>query len=82
MNLQAFIQQVEDLISRIVSPAECAILNDLYKDYEVKDILYWVEFSKFKDRPINYARALIMKKCQKKNQETGSEWLDKLKEIL
>lgn len=82
MDLQQYIQEVETLLGRIVSPVECRILNDLFKDFEEKETLYWIEYSKFKDRPINYARTLILKKCKKKEEYNSSEWLEKLKQTL
>ena len=82
MDLQQYIQEVETLLGRIVSPVECRILNDLFKDFDTKETLYWIEYSKFKDRPINYARTLILNKCKKKEEYNSSEWLEKLKQTL
>ena len=79
MDFQEYITEVELLLGRTTSPVECKLLNDLYRDYEIKDILYWIEYSKTKDRPINYARVLIIKKCQKKTSLTDSTWLENLK---
>lgn len=54
---------------------------DLQKDYEESDILLWVYYGKFKDFPIDYARACIINKCKKKTEksETDSEWLREFK---
>lgn len=79
MDFQEYITEVELLLGRTTSPVECNLLNDLYRDYEIKDTLYWIEYSKTKDRPINYARVLIIKKCQKKASLTDSNWLENLK---
>ena len=82
MDFQEYITEVELLLGRTTSPVECKLLNDLYRDYDTKDTLYWLEYSKTKDRPINYARVLIIKKCQKKNESSGSAWWDNLKKQL
>lgn len=82
MDFQEYITEVELLLGRTTSPVECKLLNDLYRDYNTKDTLFWIEYSKTKDRPINYARVLIIKKCQKKTSTTDSDWLSKLKESL
>lgn len=82
MDFQEYITEVELLLGRTTSPVEVKLLNDLYRDYDTKDTLYWVEYSKTKDRPINYARVLIIKKCQKKTSPSDSSWLEKLKQQL
>lgn len=82
MDFQEYITEVELLLGRTTSPVEVKLLNDLYRDYDTKDTLYWVEYSKTKDRPINYARVLIIKKCRKKTSPTDSSWLERFKQQL
>ena len=76
------IERIQQIIERTLNPREYVQCQDLIKDYDEKDICYWVYMSKFKDHPIDYARACIISKCQKKNVDTGSDWLNKLKEKL
>lgn len=76
------VEEVQKILERDVTPKEFVMLQDLEKDYTEKDILYWVYMSKFKDRPIDYARVVIIKNCQKKNSSSGSEWWDNLKQTL
>lgn len=76
------VERIQFILERNLTPREYVQVLDLEKDYEEKDICYWVYMSKFKDHPIDYARTCIISKCQKKNVDTGSEWLNKLKEKL
>lgn len=82
MDLQQFIENIEKILNRIISPAELSICNDLYINYNSSDVFYWVEYSKFKDRPLNYARYIIIKKCTKKEESSGSAWWDNFKKQL
>ena len=76
------IEGIQEILERTLNPKEYVQIQDLLKDYEEKDIRYWVYMAKYKDHPIDYARACIISKCQKKSVDTGSEWLNKLKEKL
>lgn len=76
------IDKIQEILERTLNPKEYIQVQDLKKDYDEKDILYWIYMAKFKDRPIDYARTCIITKCQKKNVETNSEWLKKFKEKL
>lgn len=78
------IDKIQNILERTLSPKEYVQVMDLQKDYEEKDILLWVYYGKFKDYPIDYARACIINKCKKKDEpsETGSQWLDDLKKQL
>lgn len=78
------IDKIQNILERTLSPKEYVQVMDLQKDYEEKDILLWVYYGKFKDYPIDYARACIINKCKKKGDpsETGSQWLDNLKKQL
>lgn len=76
------IDKIQEILERTLNPREYVQCQDLIKDYDEKDILYWIYMAKFKDRPIDYARTCIITKCQKKNVETNSEWLKKFKEKL
>lgn len=76
------INKIEEILERTLNPKEYVQCQDLMKDYEEKDILYWIYMAKFKDRPIDYARTCIISKCQKKNESSGSAWWDNLKKQL
>lgn len=73
------IEQCQNILERSLTAKEFVQIQDLEKDYDIKDICYWVYMSKFKDHPIDYARACIISKCKKKGESTGSKWLDELK---
>lgn len=76
------INKVERVIGRTLSPVEFQMVCELFESYTEEDILRYVELAKFKDRPINYARTIIIKECKHKDQPSGSEWWDNLKKQL
>lgn len=78
------IERVQNILERNLSPKEYIMLQDLMKDYNESDILLCVYYGKFKDRPIDYARGMLINKYKKKDQpsETDSEWLNNLKNNL
>ena len=80
--MNELVQEAEMIIGRTVSPKEYTILMDLSKSYSTVDILHFIEWSKFENRPIEYARKVIIDRCTKKDDGSGSKWLDKLKESL
>lgn len=80
--MNELVQETEMIIGRMVSPKEYTILMDLAKSYTTVDILHFIEWSKFENRPIDYARKMIIDKCTKKDADSGSSWLDKFKESL
>lgn len=80
--MDELVQEAEMIIGRMVSPKEYTILMDLAKNYTNVDILHFIEWSKFENRPIDYARKMIIDKCIKKDADGGSEWLNKFKESL
>lgn len=79
---ELLIDACQNILERVLKGDEYVKLIDLLKDYDRKDIQYWVFYGKFKDRPIDYARACVITKCKKKNEETGSKWLDDLKKKM
>lgn len=54
-----FFIQVEKIIKRILSPVETTMIIDMVEIYEKEDILKAIESSKYKQRPIDYARAIL-----------------------
>ena len=80
--MNELVQEAEMIIGRMVSPKEYTILMDLAKSYSSVEILHFIEWSKFENRPIEYARKIIIARCTKKDDVNGSKWLDKLKESL
>ncbi|MBO7692430.1 MAG: hypothetical protein J6T10_07325 [Methanobrevibacter sp.] len=76
------IEETELIIGRATTPKEYTMLMDLKENYDEKDILHYIYIAKFKDRPIDYARVVIIKKCKKKNESSGSEWWDRTKKEL
>lgn len=78
------IDKIQNMLERNLSPKEYMMVQDLMKDYRESDILYWVCQAKFKDRPIDYARACLISRGKTKDTplETESEWLKNLKENL
>lgn len=76
------VEEIQIILGRDVTPKEFVMIQDLNNDYNASDILHYVYMYKFKDRPIDYARVVIIKNCQKKNASSGSDWLDNLKQTL
>lgn len=81
--MQEYIQEIETIIGRSLTNNEYQICYDLHEEYNIGDIVHHIELSKYKERPIHYARAVILKSgIKKKNESSGSEWWDNLKKQL
>ena len=81
--MQEFIEDVEKILGRTLTNKEYQICYDLQEDYKIGDIIHYIELSKYKERPIHYARVvMIQNKVRKKNETSGSEWWDNLKKQL
>lgn len=76
------VEEVQKILNRQLTNMEFTMVQDLNNDYNASDIVHYIYMFKFKDRPIDYARVVIIKNCQKKGQPSGSDWLDKLKKKL
>lgn len=76
------VEQCQKILERNLTPKEFVQVQDLEKEYDIKDICYWVYMAKFKDHPLDYARACVITKCKKKSESSGSKWLDELKKEL
>ena len=81
--MQEYIQEVEIILGRTLSNKEYQMCYDLQEEYDKRDIIHYIELSKYKERPIHYARAVMLKSgIRKKTDSSGSEWWDNLKKQL
>ena len=81
--MQEYIEQIEKLLGRTITNVEYQICYELHEEYNIGDIIHHIELYKYKDKPIHYARAVLLKSnIQKKNESSGSVWWDNLKKQL
>lgn len=71
--MNEFFIQVEKIIKRILSPVETTMIIDMVEIYEKEDILKAVESSRYKQRPIDYARAILRNQAKEKVQDVAPE---------
>lgn len=65
--------QIEKIIKRVLSPVETTMILDMVEIYEKEDILKAVESSRYKQRPIDYARAILRNQAKEKVQDVAPE---------
>lgn len=78
------IDRIQNILERTLTPKEYIMVKELEKEYYENDIVLCIYYGKFKDRPVDYARYLLINKYKKKEEpkETDSIWLKNLKENL